>query len=72
MLTHKKKLNFGHQNLTVNQGRVFEMKFEKITVELEKYESLDIIASSPEEDVTDPTVKPTEPTKYDPYENDKW
>jgi len=48
------------------------MKFEKISLELEKYESLDIIASSPTEDVTEPTVKPTEPTKYDPYENDKW
>ena len=48
------------------------MKFEKITVELEKYESLDIIATSFEEDVTDPTT-PVEPTtKYDPYENDKW
>ena len=45
------------------------MKFEKITVEFEKYESLDIIASSPEE----PTEAPTEATtKYDPYENDKW
>ena len=48
------------------------MKFEKIKVELEKYESLDIIASSPEEEVTNPTQQPTEPTKYDPYENDKW
>ena len=47
------------------------MKFEKITIELEKYESLDIIASSPE-DTTDPTEKPVETTKYDPYENDKW
>ena len=49
------------------------MKFEKITVEFEKYESLDIIATSLEEDVTNPTEKPVEPTtKYDPYENDKW
>ena len=47
------------------------MKFEKISLELSRYESLDIIASSPE--VEDPTVAPTEPTtKYDPYENDKW
>ncbi len=47
------------------------MKFEKIEITLEKYESLDIIASS-FEDVTDPTT-PVEPTtKYDPYENDKW
>ena len=48
------------------------MKFEKIKIEFEKHGSLDIIVSSPEEDVTNPTVKPTEPTKYDPYENDKW
>jgi len=47
------------------------MKFETIKIELEKYESLDIIATS-FEDVTDPTT-PVEPTtKYDPYENDKW
>lgn len=48
------------------------MKFETIKIEFEKYGSIDIIASSPGEDVTNPTVKPTEPTKYDPYENDKW
>ena len=48
------------------------MKFEKITVEFEKYESLDIIAASPEEEVTNPTVQPETTTKYDPYENDKW
>ncbi len=47
------------------------MKFETVKIELEKYESLDIIASSPE-DTTDPTEKPVETTKYDPYENDKW
>ncbi len=47
------------------------MKFEKISLEFEKYESLDIISAS-QEDVTDPTT-PVEPTtKYDPYENDKW
>ncbi len=47
------------------------MKFEKIILELEKYESLDIIATSFDND--EPTVAPTEPTtKYDPYENDKW
>ena len=46
------------------------MKFEKISLELEKYESLDIIATSFEEE--DPTEKPVETTKYDPYENDKW
>ena len=46
------------------------MKFEKITLELTKYESLDIIAASP--DLTDPTT-PTEPTaNTDPYEADKW
>ena len=48
------------------------MKFVKISLELEKYETLDIIASSPTEDVTEPT-NPVEPTtKYDPYGNDKW
>ena len=47
------------------------MKFEKISLELEKYESLDIIASSPS--VEEPTDAPTEATtKYDPYEEDKW
>lgn len=47
------------------------MKFEKLEITLEKYESLDIIASSPEEEIN-PTDKPIETTKYDPYENDKW
>ena len=48
------------------------MKFETIKIEFEKYESLDIIASSPTEEPTEPT-NPVEPTtKYDPYENDKW
>ena len=47
------------------------MKFQKIVLELEKYESLDIIAASP-----DP-VNPTEPTTdpqlgTDPFQNDKW
>ena len=47
------------------------MKFEKISLELDRYESLDIISTSFEEE--GPTVAPTEPTtKYDPYENDKW
>lgn len=46
------------------------MKFEKIILEFEKYESLDIIAASP--DPADPTT-PTEPTaNTDPYEADKW
>ncbi|MBQ4155516.1 MAG: hypothetical protein IJD90_01785 [Clostridia bacterium] len=46
------------------------MKFETLEIKFEKYEILDIIASSPSEE---PTVTPTEPTtKYDPYENDKW
>ena len=45
------------------------MKFEAIKIELEKYESLDIIASSLEE----PTQAPTEATtQHDPYQNDKW
>ena len=47
------------------------MKFEKQVLELEKYESLDVIASSPS--VEEPTETPTQPTtKYDPYEEDKW
>ena len=45
------------------------MKFEKIELTLEKYESLDIIATSPEEEVTE---KPVETTKHDPYADDKW
>ena len=46
------------------------MKFESVKIEFEKYESLDIIASSPEEGTT---VSPIEPSKSnDPYENDKW
>ena len=46
------------------------MKFEKIKIEFEKYESLDIIASSLEEETT---VSPIDPSKSnDPYENDKW
>ena len=47
------------------------MKFEKISLELDRYESLDIIASSFEEVPTEP-VQPETTTKYDPYENDKW
>ena len=46
------------------------MKFEKIEIALEKYESLDIIATSPEEEK--PTEKPVETTKHDPYADDKW
>ncbi len=46
------------------------MKFETVKIEYEKYESLDIIASSFEEETT---VSPIEPSKSnDPYENDKW
>ena len=46
------------------------MKFEKILIKLEKYESLDIIATSFEEGTT---VSPVDPTiNNDPYENDKW
>ena len=45
------------------------MKFEKIVLELERYESLDIIAASP----SDPTEGTTEPTQNtDPYGEDKW
>lgn len=47
------------------------MKYQRIDLELEKYQSVDIISASQE--VEDPTVAPTEPTtKYDPYKNDKW
>ena len=46
------------------------MKFERIEVEIEKYESLDIIATSFEEGTTDSPVDPT--INNDPYENDKW
>ena len=45
------------------------MKFEKIILELEKYEPLDIIAASTGEDPTQPT-DPTQNT--DPFANDKW
>ena len=45
------------------------MKFEKIVLELEKYESLDIIAASPE-DPTEGTTVVTQNT--DPFEADKW
>ena len=46
------------------------MKFERIDLELNKYESLDIIAASP--NPSDPTT-PTEVTQNtDPFENDKW
>ena len=45
------------------------MKFEKLVLDLEQYESLDIIAASP----NDPTQAPTEPTQNtDPYGEDKW
>ena len=45
------------------------MKFEKIILELEKYETLDIIAASPE-NPEQPTTDPQLGT--DPYGNDKW
>ena len=45
------------------------MKFETLEIRFEKYEILDIIATSFEE----PTQIPTEvTTKHDPYEEDKW
>lgn len=45
------------------------MEFEKIVLNLEKCESLDIIAASPE----DPTQATTDPQLgTDPYGNDKW
>ena len=45
------------------------MKFEQIVLELEKYQSLDIIAASTE-DPNQPTTDPQLGT--DPYANDKW
>ena len=45
------------------------MKFEKTVLELTKYESLDIIAASPE-DPAQPTTDPQLGT--DQYGNDKW
>ena len=45
------------------------MKFHKLSLDLEKYESLDIIAASPEE----PTQSTTDPQLgTDPYGSDKW
>lgn len=47
------------------------MRFEKIVLELEKYQSLDIIAASPDQEgPTEPTTDPQKGT--DPYANDKW
>ena len=47
------------------------MKFEKITLEFTKYESLDIIVASQE--VQEPTGAPTTiPQGTDPFESDKW
>ena len=46
------------------------MKFTTPELEMELLETLDVIASSPEEETT---VSPIEPSiKNDPYENDKW
>ena len=47
------------------------MKFTTPELEMELLSSVDVIATSPEEEVT--KVSPIEPaTKNDPYENDKW
>ena len=46
------------------------MKFQKIVLELTKYESLDIIAASTGEVPTEGTTQPTQNT--DPYGEDKW
>ena len=47
------------------------MEFEKIALELETYESLDIIAASQE--VENPTGVPTTiPQGTDPFQSDKW
>lgn len=47
------------------------MNFQKIVLEFEKYESLDIIAASADNE-QGTTVTPEATTKHDPYENDKW
>ena len=46
------------------------MKYQRIDLELEKYQSVDIIAASQPTDPTDPTTP--EIAKYDPYGEDKW
>ena len=46
------------------------MKFTTPEIEIEKFQTVDVIATSPEEETT---VSPIEPSiKNDPYENDKW
>lgn len=46
------------------------MKFTTPEIEMALIETIDVIASSPEEGTT---VSPIEPaTKNDPYQNDKW
>ena len=46
------------------------MKFTTPEIQIELLETLDVIASSLEEETT---VSPIEPSiKNDPYENDKW
>ncbi len=46
------------------------MDFEKIIIQFQSFEPIDVIATSQEEGTT---VSPVEPTiKNDPYENDKW
>ncbi len=46
------------------------MKFTTPEIEIEMLETVDVIATSFEEETT---VSPIEPTiKNDPYENDKW
>lgn len=47
------------------------MKFIKAILEMEKYESLDIIAASNDGE-QGTTQAPAETTKYDPYDSDKW
>ncbi len=47
------------------------MKFTTPELEIEKFQTVDVIATSSEEEGT--TVSPIEPSiKNDPYENDKW
>ncbi len=47
------------------------MKYRNPELEMEQLETIDVIATSPEQEET--TVSPIEPSiKNDPYENDKW
>ena len=51
--------------------RAKNMKYQKLDLELEKYQSVDIISASQE--VENPTEAPTTiPQGTDPFQSDKW